>query len=146
MALLSELAYGWSRIYLCIYLAMVICIRRFRCCTSTSWREKHFNFPTLVTWRSFLTSRAETLAGDAAGQGAGLLVASDCAGKVELQPIMVLLLAHGKPHGMFSHCGRHAWNASAWKSQHWGEWGAPLVDKKQMWNLLVFFRDMCYSQ
>ena len=39
---------------------------------------KHFNFPTLVTWRSFLTSRAQALAGDAEGQGARLLVTSDC--------------------------------------------------------------------
>ena len=38
---------------------------RFRCCTSTSWTEKHFNFPTLVTWRSFLTSRAWALTGHA---------------------------------------------------------------------------------
>ena len=45
--------------------------RKFSCCTSTSWTEKHFNFPTLVTWRSFITSRAWALAGDAAGQGAG---------------------------------------------------------------------------
>ena len=50
---------------------MVICNRKFRCCTSTSWREKHLNFPTLVTWRSFITSRAKALAGDTAGQGAG---------------------------------------------------------------------------
>ena len=60
-------------------MAIVICSRWFRCCTSTSWTEVHFNFPTLVTWRSFLTSRAKALAGDAADQGAGLLVASDCA-------------------------------------------------------------------
>ena len=47
---------------------------------STSWTGKHFNFLRLVTWRNFLTSRAWALAGDAAGQGAGLrLVASDCA-------------------------------------------------------------------
>ena len=32
----------------------------------------------LVTWRSFLTSRAQALAGEGAGQGAELLVASDC--------------------------------------------------------------------
>ena len=62
----------------------MICNWRFSCCTSTSWIEKHFNFPTLVTWRSFITSCAWALAGDAAGQGggapgAGLLVASDCA-------------------------------------------------------------------
>ena len=50
---------------------MVICNRRFSCCTNTSWTEKHFNFPTLVTWRSFITSRAWALAGDAAGQGVG---------------------------------------------------------------------------
>ena len=30
-------------------------------------------------WQSFLTSRAKALAGDATGQGAGLLVARDCA-------------------------------------------------------------------
>ena len=35
---------------------MVICNRKFRCCTSTSWREQHLNFPTLATWRSFITS------------------------------------------------------------------------------------------
>ena len=52
-------------------MAMVICNRKFRCCTSTSWREQHLNFPSLVTWRSFITSHAWALAGDAAGQGAG---------------------------------------------------------------------------
>ena len=39
----------------------MICNGKFRCCTSTSSTEKHFNFPTLVTWRSFLTSRAWAL-------------------------------------------------------------------------------------
>ena len=33
-----------SRILLCIYLAMAICNRRSRCCTSTSWTEKTFRF------------------------------------------------------------------------------------------------------
>ena len=57
---------------------MVICNRRFRCYTITSWTEKHFNLPTLVKWRGFLTSRALALVGDAEGQGSGLLVTSDC--------------------------------------------------------------------
>ena len=63
---------------------MAICNRRFRCCTSIHWTGELFNFPTLVTWRSFITSRAQALAGDAAGQGAGpgaglgLLVTGDC--------------------------------------------------------------------
>ena len=58
---------------------MVICNRKFCCCTSTSWTGNYFDFPMLVTWRSLLTSRAWALAGgDAAGQGAGLLVTSDC--------------------------------------------------------------------
>ena len=43
---------------LCNYHATVITKRRFRCSTSTSWTEKHFNFPTLVTWRSSITSPA----------------------------------------------------------------------------------------
>ena len=43
-----------------------------------SWTGKYLNFPMLVRWRSFLTSRAWPLAGDAGGQGAGLLVTRDC--------------------------------------------------------------------